>query len=308
MLGIDKFILPFTSGVRNTPYAQPELDARYIDGAHAQGGIAGFGHPYFDAVTTPRQAASTLIPVDIALGKGDFFDIGAIWSDELASSELYYRLLNCGFRIAATAGTDNFSDVWRDPPPGSDRTYVHVRGPLSLESWMAGVREQHTFGSTGPLLFLDVAGHEPGEEIALSAGAAPSLRVRAEATSITPLSRLDIIVNGKVASTVSASDSGHIRFDGDVAIPVGGWIAARVIGPSSRYIGDSYAFAQTSPVYVVRNGSRFTSAEDARFFVQTMDAILARVERGPWRTPAEREAFRAQVEEARAVYAKIAGS
>ena len=306
ILGIDRFILPFTSGVRNTPYAQPELDSRYIDEARAQGGIAGFGHPYFAPVTKPEQAASTLIPVDVALGKGDFYDIGAIWSDEIGSSELYYRLLNCGFRIAATAGTDNFSDVWRDPPPGSDRTYAHVRGPLSLESWLAAIKAQHTFGSTGPLLFLDVAGHEPGDEIQLGKGASTSLRVRAEATSITPLSRLDVIVNGKVAASVSASDSGRMVLDRSVAVPAGGWIAARVIGPSSRYVADSYAFAQTSPVYIVRNGQPFTSAEDARFFVQTMDAILARVKDAPWRTTAEQAAFSAEVAKARAVYAAIA--
>lgn len=306
ILGVDKFILPFTSGVRNTPYAQPELDSRYVDEAHAQGGIAGFGHPYYAPVTKPEQAASTLIPVDVALGKGDFYDIGAIWSDEVGSSELYYRLLNCGFHIAATAGTDNFSDVWRDPPPGSDRTYAHVEGPLSLESWLAAIKAERTFGSTGPLLFLDVAGHEPGDEIQLDAAAGKSLEVRAEATSITPIERLDIIVNGKVAASVKTADSSHIVFDHNVAIPAGGWIAARVIGPSSRYVGDSYAFAQTSPVYVVRGGKRFTSKEDARFFVQTMDAILARVERGPWRTPAERETFRAEVEKARAVYEGIA--
>jgi TolB protein len=306
ILGIDRFILPFTSGVRNTPYAQPELDSRYIDEARAQGGIAGFGHPYFAPVTKPEQAASTLIPVDIALGKGDFYDIGAIWSDEVGSSELYYRLLNCGFRIAATAGTDNFSDVWRDPPPGSDRTYAHVEGPLSFDSWIAAIKAQHTFGSTGRLLFLDVAGHEPGDEIQLGKGAGTSLRVRAEATSISPISRLDIVVNGKVTASVNATDSSRVLFDRSVAVPQGGWIAARVIGPSSRYVADSYAFAQTSPVYVVRNGRRYTSAEDARFFVQTMDAILARVERGPWRTPAEQEAFRAEIEKARAVYAAIA--
>jgi TolB protein len=307
ILGIEKFILPFTAGVRNTPYAQPELDSRYIDEARAQGGIAGFGHPYFAPVTQPEQAASTLIPVDIALGKGDFYDIGAIWSDEVGSSELYYRLLNCGFRIAATAGTDNFSDVWRDPPPGSDRTYARVDGPLSLESWIAAIKAQRTFGSTGPLLFIDVAGHEPGDEIQLGGGSAKSLRVRAEATSITPVSRLDIIVNGKVAASATATkDSSRISFDRNVAIPAGGWIAARVIGPSSRYVADSYAFAQTSPVYVVRDGKRFTSRDDALFFVQTMDALLARVERGPWRTAAEHAAFKAEVEKARAVYAAIA--
>jgi hypothetical protein len=109
-----------------------------------------------------------------------------------------------------------------------------------------------------------------------------------------------------VSASVSATDSSRILFERSVAIPQGGWIAARVIGPSSRYVADSYAFAQTSPVYVVRNGRRFTSKEDARFFMQTMDAILARVERGPWRTPAEQEAFRAEIEKARAVYAAIA--
>ncbi len=306
ILGTSRFILPFTSGVRNTPYSQPELDSRYVDEARAQGGIAGFGHPYITEVTTPERAASTLIPVDIALGKGDFYDIGAIWSDEVASSELYYKLLNCGFRIAATAGTDNFSDVWRDPPAGSDRTYAHVDGPLSLESWIAAIKAQHTFGSTGPLLFLDVAGHEPGDEIRLDGKAGNTLRVRAEATSITPMARLEIIANGKVAATVNAADSSRITFDGSVAVPQGGWVAARVIGPSSRYVADSYAFAQTSPVYVVRNGRTFTSREDAQFFVATMDAILARVERGPWRTPAEHEKFKAEVMKARAVYAAIA--
>jgi hypothetical protein len=60
-------------------------------------------------------------------------------------------------------------------------------------------------------------------------------------------------------------------------------------------------------VYVLRNGKRFTSKEDARFFAQTMDAVLARVERGPWRTAAEQAAFRAEVEKAKAVYEAIAG-
>jgi hypothetical protein len=43
----------------------------------------------------------------------------------------YYRLLNAGFRLPATGGTDNFSDVWRDPPPGSDRTFARVDGARS---------------------------------------------------------------------------------------------------------------------------------------------------------------------------------
>jgi hypothetical protein len=147
---------------------------------------------------------------------------------------MYYRFLNCGFRLAATSGTDNFSDVWRDPPPGADRTYVRLQGPLTLQNWVAGIKAQRTFGSTGPILLLKVAGREPGDEIALGADAPPALRVRAEAVSLAPMERLEIVVNGKVAQTVRASDPSRIVFDDQVAIPAGGWIAARVIGPSSR--------------------------------------------------------------------------
>ena len=89
--------------------------------------------PYNNPVRQPSgRRAGSLIPVDIALGKGDFYDVGALVSDEIGSAEMYYRFLNCGFRIAATSGTDNFSDVCRDPPPGADRAYVQIAGPLTL--------------------------------------------------------------------------------------------------------------------------------------------------------------------------------
>ena len=93
-------------------------------------------------------------------------------------------------------------------------------------------------------------------------------------------------------------------------VPRGGWVAARAVGPSSRYVTDSYAFAQTSPVYVVRDGQRFTVAEDAMFLRDVVDAIWTRVDSpagaGRWRTPAEREKFKAAIDRAKAVYEEIA--
>lgn len=307
MLGISQYILPFNGGNPNTSYAQPVLDYTYLDGARAQGGIGGYLHPYNNPVTTPAQAASTLIPLDAALGKGDFYDIGALVSDELGSAEFYYKLLNCGFRIAATSGTDNFSDVWRDPPPGADRTFVKIQGPLTLQNWFAGIKAGHTFGSTGPLLLLEVEGKQPGDEIALGASAASSLRVKLEAVSIAPLERVEIIVNGKVVLSERMSDTNRLMLDKMIPVPDGGWIAARAIGPAHRYVSDSYAFAQTSPVYVVRNNRKYTSAEDARFLLAAVDAIWARVDgQSRWRSPAEREKFKAAVDQARVVYERIA--
>jgi TolB protein len=305
MIGVREFILPFVGGQGGTAYVQPALDNPYVEGARAQGGLAGFMHPYLTPARTPAAAASTLIALDAALGLGDYYDVAALYSDELGSAEFYGRLLNAGFRIPATGGTDQFSDVWRDPPPGSARTFARVDGPLTVQSWLDAVKRGRTFMSTGPLLSLDVDGRGPGDEISLAAGAPATLHVKAEALAIAPLDSLQILVNGVAVRTVAARDSVRVTFEGDVPVPAGGWVAARALGPASRYYGDDYAFAQTSPVYVVRGGRRYVNADDVRFLAETVDAIWARVERSAWRSDAERERFRAALDSARAVYARL---
>ena len=306
MIGTHEFVTPLIAGQSGTPYGQHTLENRYLEGARAQGGLAGFPHPYLQRPATPAAAASTLIALDAALGLGDYYDIGALYSDELGSAEFYYRLLNAGFRIAATGGTDNFSDVWRDPPPGSVRTYARLDGPLTVPNWLAAVKAGRTFMSSGPLLTLTVEGREPGDAIVLGEGESPNLRVHAEGVSITPMDSLQIVVNGDVVRTMRARDPARATFDGRVQVPDGGWIAARVLGPASPYVGDDYAFAHTGPVYVRRGGRTFRKAADVAFLAATVDTIGARAERSRWRSEAEREQFREAVERARAVYRKLA--
>jgi hypothetical protein len=146
---------------------------------------------------------------------------------------------------------------------------------------MEGIKAQRTFGTTGPLVFFTVNGKGPGEEVALRSDSPAPVQVKAEATSIALIEKLEVIVNGRVAqATAVSSDPHRLAFDGAVAVPDGGWVAIRVVGPSSKYVTDSYAFALTSPVYVVRGGRRWTSADDAAFLGQVVDAIWARVD-GP---------------------------
>lgn len=302
MIGTREFVLPFVGGAGGTAYAQPALDTPYLEGARAQGGLAGFMHPYQSAPRTPAAAASTLIALDLALGLGDYYDIGALWSDERASADFYYRLLNAGFRLAATGGTDNFSDVFLDPPPGSDRTFARLTGPLTHQNWISAIRQGRTFFSTGPLLLFTVDGRDPGAELTLTGSAPASHRVHVDVHSMAPVDTLEILVNGEVVETVAAKNPARISFDGTVNLPEGGWVAARVGGPASPYLGDDYAFAQTTPVYVVRDGLRFVKAADVQFLSDTVDAIWTRVEKARWRTDADRAAFRASIDKAKAYY------
>lgn len=270
--------------------------------------MGGFMHPYQSAPRTPANAAATLIALDLALGLGDYYDIGALWSEELGSADFYYRLLNAGFRVPATGGTDNFSDVWLDPPPGSDRTFAHLTGPLTPQNWMAAIKRGRTFFSTGPILLLQVDGREPGDDIVLPATAPAKMRVQADLVSIAPVETLEILVNGDVVETVRATDPVRLKFDGLVDVPQGGWVAARATGPKSKYLGDDYAFAQTSPVYIVRGGRRFIKASDVQFLAETIDAIWARVERSRWRSDADRDAFRTAIDKAKAFYRSLVTS
>ena len=306
LAGVSEFITPLIGGAAGTPFAADRLNADYLDAARAQGATGGFMHPFTGLVETPESVGTQEIPVDVALGSGDFYDVICFWYDERVNARMYYRILNAGFRLAATGGTDNFSDVWRDPGPGASRTYAHLDGPLSADAWLAAIRERRTFATNGPLLFLTVDGRLPGSEIALEAGdgARAAHLVEIDVATNSPLDRVEILVNGEIAATHDVRDMGdRFRLESAVELDGSGWIAARALGPASPLVADSYAFAQTSPVWVVADGREYRSTDDIRFLLAAVESFRERVvERDRWVTAEDRERFLARVDEAAAVY------
>ena len=307
LAGVSQFITPLVGGAGGTAFSADVLNADYLMAAREQGGTGGFMHPFTGSVDTPEAVGVSEIPVDVALGAGDFYDVICFWYDELANAEIYHRVLNAGFRIAATGGTDNFSDVWRDPGPGASRTYARVHGELSVDSWLEAVRERRTFATNGPLLFLTVDGVEPGGEIRVPEGDGGERVVAVDVASNSPLDRVEIVVNGAVAATHTVADMGErFRVESAVELDGSGWITARALGPASPLVADSYAFAQTSPVWVVAGGREYRSAEDIRFLLAAVEAFRVRVVvRDRWVTAADREQLLARVDEAAAVYAGL---
>jgi hypothetical protein len=165
LLGVNEFIMPLIGGTSNSPYPADGLKLMYLDSIRALGGIGGFMHPYTPdslSARTPQRAAQSDIPIHAILGRGDFYDIVSIAADELANAEMYYHMLNVGVRLPATGGTDNFSNVWRDPSGGTARTYARLDGPISWRNWIEAVRAGRTVATNGPLLFAEVDGEEPG--------------------------------------------------------------------------------------------------------------------------------------------------
>ena len=307
LLNLVELITPFYIGsVGTAHHALYPDNAHILRRVHEQGGIGGYVHPFGLRHRDPDAAgagSARELPVDAILGLADFVDVACIWSDELATAEIWYRLLNTGSRIPATAGTDVMSDIWRHPAVGTTRTYVHTgEDRLDYDAWAAAMAAGRAFVTSGPILTLDVSGRTMGEELKVSAG--EEVRVTATAESLFEMHRLEIIHDGEVVHTVEAvGDGKSLGADLEIAVEGSGWIAARALGPPQHGAMDSYLFAHTNPVFVVADDEPIRSREDAAFFVRWIDQVLYELRfMDRWDDPAHKEEVLATFEEGRRLY------
>jgi hypothetical protein len=244
------------------------------------------------------------LPVDAALGRVDYVEVMG-YSDHLITSAIWYRLLNCGFRIPAGAGTDafpNFASL--RGPAGLVRTFADTHGRADQASFLAALNQGRTFVTNAPLLSLTVEGRAPGDELRLPVGP-HSLKARVWMRSPVPLDHVEIIRNGTVAATVPLS-ADRRSSDATVEIPIDAtaWLVLRAYADRPRLpVLDLYPFASTSPVYVQAGDAPVRSPEDAAFFLAWLDRVAeATAASTSWNTPAERAHALAQIAQARAEY------
>lgn len=237
--------------------------ARQADETHAQAGLVTWAH-------FPGPHGE--LAVDIALGKIDSIDLFT-WGDAFREdseerpgpARTWYRFLNCGFRIPATAGTDK---MYNTQIVGSVRTYVKVDGDFSYQGWIDGIRDGRTFVTTGPMLKITAGGKELGETIQVQSGS--SIPVRAKVTSATPIERLEIVQGGNVVA-VQGNPSGleSVVLNASITADESTWIAARAYSSKTfPYQSDIPLMAHTSPFYVEVPGSPLSSPEDAAFLAR----------------------------------------
>ena len=132
----------------------------------------GYVHP-FDSDPDPADTTKPLtaeFPVDLALGKVDYYEALGFVDDPMATAHVWYRALNCGFRLPAGAGTDamaNFASL--RGPVGMNRVYVRTSARLDQRRLLDALRAGRTFATNGPLLGLRVDGRGVGDELRLPA-------------------------------------------------------------------------------------------------------------------------------------------
>lgn len=223
----------------------------------------------------------------------------------LWAMEVYYKFLNCGFKLPVSAGS---ASGVKPSPLGYDRVYVHLPGRFGYHEWFRALKAGRSFATNGPMLFLTVNDREPGDTVRLMAGSgkrARRLKVRAEASTAGSLDRLEIVWKGQPVKTITGSDlAAHLTADLEMEVDQTGWFAARAFEKPR----DVARFAHTSPVYVQVGSDRGLGREDAKYFVAWIDREIKFYENLPgFRTDTDRQAMLAMFRKARGVYARLAG-
>jgi hypothetical protein len=200
-------------------------------------------------------------PVAAALGKLDAFNLfDPYWMDP--EYDLWYKLLNCGFRLPASTGSDWFVC-------SNNRVYVQTGEQFDYAAWLSGMKEGRTFITNGPALFLTVNGEAPGGGVR-----AGRLECAVSWMSHYPVNRVDLVHNGAVVRQrdfPAGGEQGKVQVAVDA--PTDGWLAARCFGDARDSFGHA-VFAHTSPVYVSGGAANPESRASARFFSNQIDESL----------------------------------
>jgi Tol biopolymer transport system component len=313
LLGLnDHYLIPGFAAYPYTSSASLYPDnAAVADLGHAQDALVGYVHP-FDVAPDPDHDAvlTDELPIDVALGKVDYYEVVG-FSNHRESASIWYKLLNCGFRLPAAGGTDAMTN------------YASLRGPVGLarvyalpaptkdaslfgheRAWLAGLKAGHSMATNGPLIGMTVNDKIPGDEIEFPAGS-HALHLHGWMRSLTAIDHLEVVMNGTVVKNIALSGTRTAAdFSEDIPVDHSGWILLRAWNEhATPDVFDLYPYATTTPVYVTIGGKPVRSQADGDFFLKwiakTRAAAAANTD---YNTQAERAAVLRHIDDARRAF------
>lgn len=195
--------------------------------------------------------------------------------------QTYYALLNCGRKLAPTAGS---AAGVHPVPAGFGRVYVESSSPLDFAQWQRDLAAGRSFVTTGPLLISRVNGRKAGDTLQFDREqlqrAENTVRMAGEIYALAPIDRIEIVVNGKVVERFEpdsterkqgrSSLSYSYHFERTLPIQSSGWMAVRVF---ESHPGGRVRFAHSAPWYLQVQGTEVAPAKDE------MDYLLQRCRR-----------------------------
>ncbi|HEX4969627.1 MAG TPA: CehA/McbA family metallohydrolase [Steroidobacteraceae bacterium] len=309
LLHTQRYLTPDFSAYQHSALTSPYPHNGVIaDLVHKQGGLVGYVHP-FDTVPVPEtESLTNAMPVDVALGKADYIEVVG-FADHKATAEVWYKLLNLGFRVPTGSGTDamaNYASL--RGPVGMNRVYLATGGSVEPAALKSALKEGRTFATNGPQLALEVDGKAPGDTLALPV-TGQVVRYRAALRSPVAIDHFELVQDGVV---VARHKLGKGRTQADVSgklkVTSSGWIVARAWNDGADpLILDLYPYATTSPIYVDVGGTRRNSPADAQYFVHWLDRTIAAAEgRTDYNDEREKRETLEYLQAARAVYVQKA--
>jgi TolB protein len=304
----EHLISPFVTGYEGTGveslYPSNTDIFRY---AKQQGGIGAYVHPYYgdaDPIGAGLGTAKTF-PVDVALGAVSYHEL---WSQSAGNAPLdvWYRILNTGFRVPVTGGEDSISSLHRVELVASVRGYFNLgAAPLTWANWMKALLAGRGFVTNGPLIELTANGKVmPGEEIVLPVGGG-SVTVQATVTSLAPLTRVELVSNGVVVHGIEVpAGQSSVTFSHTAPVTKSAWFSLRAVGAANTFpVENTRPLAVTNPIYVIAGGQPIRDQASADYFVRWIDVLTGMAEQHPgWRTDKEKAHVLGQFKEARDIY------
>jgi len=293
LFNLTEWIEPNVSGMGSNPWDYPP-NSDICDMVHQQGGLVSYSHPVYasdpmyDVYDYPGGIlfSATELPIDLALGKVDAINLISYVSTDSLTMKLWYKLLNCGFRLPALAGTDCYLNFigpgWESGPPGGERAYVLINDNFTYDAWVDGLKAGRSFVTNGPMIFLSVDGKGLGEVIRTDAVDEYWINVEASVFSEYPLTSLEIVVNGEVVESIIPEGDGlEAAISTNIRLEKSSCIAVRCAGEENRFVYrsitemDGSFFAHTSPIYCYFGDQPVYSAVDAQHFVDYIENFIA---------------------------------
>ena len=302
MIGARKAFYPWFFGPNMPRFGSPDRsNGEAMAFAEANDILPTYVHPIAKPQDPFDDLASNPLPLelvsDAVLTDNIGIELVCMWTSPLGTAEVWYRLLNIGQRTVATSGTDMFTDFQRTPAAGTARLYAEAgAGERDVDSVLSKVRAGRTFLTTGPVLLFSVGDARPGDVTAAGEQPWEVTLISSESVDV-----VEIVVNGEVVEQLPGIRAGESKvYRGSVALPAGGWVAARAHGGGAGWPGMAVdQFAHSSPVWITAVGSSdpLAASRAAEDLIRAIDFSAAEARAAYGETPTPR--LDARIEAAR---------